>query len=193
VVHRPYEPGAARLLVLGGSLGAHVFSAVVPSAVRELPPTLRSRLEIAQQCRPEDIEAVRVAYETVGVDAELATFFPDIAERLARASLVIARAGASTVAELAMAGRPAILVPLPGAIDDHQSANAHALAAAGAAWVIEQSGLEARALGTRIAALLESPDELARAAVAARGMARPEAATRLAELVEALMRQETRA
>lgn len=193
VRHRPYEPGGGRLLVLGGSLGAHIFSAVVPTAIRALPAARRARLEIAQQCRPEDIEAVRSAYAEAGIAAELATFFPDIAERLARASLVIARAGASTVAELAVSGRPAILVPLPDAIDDHQSANAHALTAAGAAWVIAQSALTPAALGTTIAGLLESPEALTRAAEAAVGMARPEAAIRLAELVEALMRQETSA
>ncbi len=117
-----------RLLVLGGSLGARVFSDVVPVALTSLPVSLRNRLSVVQQCRAEDLERVRGAYLEAGVAAELSVFFPDVAERLAAAHLVIARAGASTVAELAVAGRPAILVPLPGAIDDHQSANARALA-----------------------------------------------------------------
>ncbi len=186
---QPYEPGV-RLLVLGGSLGARVFSDVVPAAAALLPDALRSRVSVAQQCRPEDLERVRAAYSEAGISAELATFFPDVAARLAAASLVIARAGASTVAELAVAGRPAILVPLPGAIDDHQSANARALAATGAAWVVPQSSLSASDLAARIQALLEEPGVLARAAAAARAEARADAAARLADLVETCTTQE---
>ena len=145
----PYAPptGTLRLLVLGGSLGARVFSDVVPPALAALPEALRARLAVAQQCRAEDLDRVRAAYAAAGIAAELATFFPDVAEQLAAAHLVIARAGASTVAELAVAGRPAILVPLPGAIDDHQTANARALAEAGGAWVMPQPRLHARRAG----------------------------------------------
>jgi len=189
---QPYEPGA-RVLVLGGSLGARVFSDVVPAALAALPDALRCRLSVAQQCRPEDLDRVRATYDAAGIAAELAAFFPDVAERLAAASLVIARAGASTVAELAVAGRPSILVPLPGAIDDHQSANARALAEAGAAWVIPQASLTADVLGARIAAMLDDPAALARAAEAARAQARSDAAAKLADLVEAFMTQEARA
>jgi UDP-N-acetylglucosamine--N-acetylmuramyl-(pentapeptide) pyrophosphoryl-undecaprenol N-acetylglucosamine transferase len=176
-----------RLLVLGGSLGARVFSDVVPAALAELPEWLRARLAVTQQCRAEDLDRVRAAYDELGISAELAAFFPDVAARLLGAHLVIARAGASTVAELAVAGRPAILVPLPGAIDDHQSANARALADAGGAWVMPQPAFTPDALAARLIDLFATPAELARAAVGARSVAQPEAAARLADVVEALM------
>jgi UDP-N-acetylglucosamine--N-acetylmuramyl-(pentapeptide) pyrophosphoryl-undecaprenol N-acetylglucosamine transferase len=181
-----------RLLVLGGSLGARVFSDVVPPALAALPDDLRSRLSVVQQCRAEDLARVRAAYDAAGIAAELAAFFPDVAEKLAAAHLVIARAGASTVAELAIAGRPAILVPLPGAIDDHQSANARALVEARGASVIAQADFSPDSLRERLASLLAAPDVLAHAALAARSIARTDAATRLADLVEDLMRQEAR-
>ena len=117
--------------MLGGSLGARVFSDIVPAALAALPEALRARLLVTQQCRAEDLERVRAAYAAAGSALNFAPFFPDVADRLREAHLVIARAGASTVAELAVAGRPAILVPLPGAIDDHQTANASALAERG--------------------------------------------------------------
>jgi UDP-N-acetylglucosamine--N-acetylmuramyl-(pentapeptide) pyrophosphoryl-undecaprenol N-acetylglucosamine transferase len=182
-----------RLLVLGGSLGARVFSDVVPDAVRALPEALRRRITVVQQCRPEDLDRVRAQYADSGVAAELSAFFPDVAARLVAAHLVIARAGASTVAELAVVGRPSILVPLPGAIDDHQSANARALAEAGGAWVIAQPEFSPAALTERLEGLLVDGPVLARAAVGARSVAQPDAAARLADLVEQHMRQEVRA
>lgn len=182
-----------RLLVLGGSLGARILSDVVPPALAALPEALRGRLRLAQQCRAEDVERVRAAYAAAGIRADLAPFFPDVAQRLAAAHLVIARAGASTIAELAAAGRPAVLVPLPGAIDDHQTANARALADAGGAWVMPQASLTADALRGRIEVLLSDPAGLARAAAVARTQARVDAASRLADLVEALMCHEARA
>jgi len=183
----PYAPpgDVLRLLVLGGSLGARVFSDVVPDALGRFA----GRVSVVQQCRAEDLDRVRAAYTRTGIDAELASFFPDIASRLAAAHLVVARAGASTVAELALAGRPSILVPLPGAIDDHQTANAAALATAGGAVAIAQRDFSPAVLRDRIGALLDSPDTLVRAAAAARTQARPDAASRLADLVQALMRQ----
>ncbi len=191
---RSYTPPSAdsevRLLVLGGSLGARVFSDVVPAALARLPDALCARLSVVQQCRAEDLERVRTIYAASGIEAELATFFPDVAERLAAAHLVIARAGASTVAELAVAGRPAILVPLPGAIDDHQSANAEALVAARGASMMAQRHFTPEALAERLAGLLATPDLLAHAAAAARNLARPDAAARLAELTLSLMHQE---
>ena len=180
------------LLVLGGSLGARVFSDVVPPAHGTLPEHFRARLAVVQQCRPEDLDRVRAAYAKAGIAAELAAFFPDVADRLTRAHLVIARAGASTVAELAVAGRPSILVPLPGAIDDHQSANARALSDARGASVIAQSDFTPAALAERLTLLLDTPDMLAHAAQAARRIARPDATARLADLVEDLMRREAR-
>ena len=181
----PAEPGDAdgllHLLVLGGSLGARVFSDAVPDALASLPASLRARLRVVQQCRPEDLARVAAAYAACGITADLAAFFPDVATRLARATLVIARAGASTVAELAVAGRPAILVPLPGAIDDHQTANARALSEAGGAWVIAQRDIAT--LRDRLASLLAIPPVLFRAGLAASSIGRPDAASRLADLV----------
>ena len=182
--------GAVRLLVLGGSLGARVFSDVVPDAVALLPADLRARLAIVQQCRAEDLARVRAAYAQSGVAAELSAFFPDVAARLAAAHLVISRAGASSVAELAVAGRPAILVPLPNAIDDHQSANARVLVAAGGASAIAQRDFTPALLADRLVSLLHQPDMLAHAARAARRVGCADATARLADLVESLVRQE---
>ncbi len=179
-----------RLLVLGGSLGARVFSDIVPDALIALPDAIRARLTVTQQCRQEDLDRVRAAYAAAGIAAELAPFFDDVATRLLGAHLVIARAGASTVAELAVAGRPSILVPLPGAIDDHQSANARALAQAGGAWVMAQPDFTPGALAARLGALLIDPAALATAAVGARTQAQPNATARLADMVEALMPQD---
>jgi UDP-N-acetylglucosamine--N-acetylmuramyl-(pentapeptide) pyrophosphoryl-undecaprenol N-acetylglucosamine transferase len=186
-----YAPPAdtIRLLVLGGSLGARVFSDIVPAAISLLPTALRARLAITQQCRAEDLDRVRTAY--TGLQAELSPFFQDVAGKLAEAHLVIARAGASTVAELAVAGRPAILVPLPGAIDDHQTANARALAAAGGAWVIPQPGFTAETLAAKLTELASAPAALSAASAAARTQARSDAAARLADLVEAAIAART--
>jgi UDP-N-acetylglucosamine--N-acetylmuramyl-(pentapeptide) pyrophosphoryl-undecaprenol N-acetylglucosamine transferase len=193
-VATPYAtPGTeVRLLVLGGSLGAGVFSDVVPAAVALLPPALRSRLRVTQQCRAEDVARVRLAYETQFVYADLATFFHDVPQRLAAAHLVIARAGASTVAELAVVGRPSILVPLPHAIDDHQAANARALADAGGAWLLPQAELSAQALASLLTRLLGDPAALAAAARAARGRAHDAAAPTLADAVEHLIAERVR-
>jgi UDP-N-acetylglucosamine--N-acetylmuramyl-(pentapeptide) pyrophosphoryl-undecaprenol N-acetylglucosamine transferase len=179
----PASKGALRLLVIGGSLGARAFADLVPAAVAALPAGLRARLVVTQQCRVEDLERVRAAYAGTGVPAELSPFFPDIARHLARAHLVIARAGASTVAELACAGRPAILLPLPGAIDDHQAANARALAAVGAAEVLAEKDATPGRLAAMLAAWLAAPGRLAEAARHAASLARPEAARDLADAV----------
>lgn len=188
----PYQEPTDRrsLLVLGGSLGARVLSDVVPAAIAALPEDARARLSVVQQCRPEDLARVREAYARVGVAAELASFFPDVANRLGAAHLVIARAGASTVAELGAAGRPAILVPLPGAIDDHQSANAHALAAAGGALAFAQDRLTPGLLASELATLFSLPHRFVRMAEAARAWGQPDAADKLAELIDTLAPQE---
>ena len=188
-VYAPPEKEIA-LLILGGSLGARVFSDIVPAAVANLPDGLRSRIRIVQQCRAEDLDRVRAAYSAAGVGAELASFFTDIADRLAAAHLVIARAGASTIAELAAAGRPSILVPLPSAIDDHQSANAAVLVNIGAAIAVPQASFTAASLAGILKHYLEIPTRLTAAAAAARAHGLPDAAARLADLVEARMRQE---
>ena len=178
-----------RLLVLGGSLGARIFSDVVPPALAALPDAIRARLAVTQQCRADDLDRVRAAYAAAGIAAELAPFFTDVAGLLAAAHLVIARAGASTVAELAAAGRPAVLVPLPGAIDDHQTANARAL---GGAWTMAQPGFTAAALAALLGELIADPARLVQAAAAAAATGQPDAAARLADAVERLAAQQER-
>jgi UDP-N-acetylglucosamine--N-acetylmuramyl-(pentapeptide) pyrophosphoryl-undecaprenol N-acetylglucosamine transferase len=180
----PEPDGSINLLVTGGSLGARVLSEVVPAALLMLPEELRHRLHVVQQARAEDAAAVRIAYAGAGITAEVAPFFTDMASHLAAAHLVIARAGASTVAELAVVGRPAILVPLPHAIDDHQTANAAALARAGAAWTMRQPEFTAPALAARLASLFGADATLAVAAEAAHHEGRSDAAAVLADLVE---------
>lgn len=187
---RPYAAPALgdllRLLVVGGSQGARIFGQVIPAAIGRLAARERARIAVTQQCRPEDIEPVRQAYRAAGVGAELATFFADLPERLAVAHLVVCRAGASTTAELTAAGRPAILVPYPHATDDHQAANAAAVAAAGGAWLETNDSFGADTLAQRLQALLDDATPLARMAAAARSLGRPDAAERLADLVAGL-------
>ena len=186
-----YEPpvpdGPFRLLVTGGSQGARIFAEVVPEAVAALPQALRRRLRVSQQCRPEDLAGVERRYAEAGVEARLAPFFEDMPARLGEAHLAICRAGASTIAELAVAGRAAILVPLPIAADDHQSANGRALVAAGAATMIGQESFSPRRLAGELAALMADPAQLAEQAAAARRFARPDSAHALADLVEGLI------
>ena len=176
-----------RLLVLGGSQGARVFATVIPDAIARLPRPLLARLRLTQQCRAEDLDGTRAAYVELGIDAELATFFPDVAHRLQAAHLVIARAGASTIAELAAIGRPSILVPLPAAIDDHQRANALALAHAGGAWMMHQSILTGADLAEFLAPLMDHPDRLIASAQAAARFGCLDAAHRLADLVDEII------
>lgn len=180
-----YAPPGERveLLILGGSLGAKVFGTLIPQALALLPAALRARLVVTQQCRAEELGAARVALRDAGIEAELAPFFMDVAARLRRAHLVIARAGASSVAEIAVAGRPAIFIPLPNAIDDHQRANADALVDAQAAWRLDQAGLSAQALADKIESVLMKPETLVTAAQAAANAGRADAAERLAQLV----------
>jgi UDP-N-acetylglucosamine--N-acetylmuramyl-(pentapeptide) pyrophosphoryl-undecaprenol N-acetylglucosamine transferase len=180
----PAEDEPFRLLVFGGSQGAHAFSELVPGALALLPPDVRLRIVVTQQARPEDVKSTRQAYTGMGVEPHVAPFFEDMGERLAEAHLVICRAGASTVAELAVIGRPAILVPYPHALDHDQSANALVLAEAGGAWLMPERELTAASLAKRLGALCGSPDELETAAAAAQSVGRVDAAERLADLVE---------
>jgi UDP-N-acetylglucosamine--N-acetylmuramyl-(pentapeptide) pyrophosphoryl-undecaprenol N-acetylglucosamine transferase len=186
-----YRPPAAdtpiELLILGGSQGARIFADVVPAALAALPPALRATLRVSQQARPEDCERVTAQLRQAGIAAEVSSFFGDVPERLARAQLVICRAGASTTSELAAAGRPALLVPYPHAMDDHQAANARALAAAGAASVIPQSALSAPMLTGRLKELLADSAALVHAAAQARRFAVDDAAERLAAVVLGLL------
>lgn len=187
----PANGAPFRLMVMGGSQGARVFSEVIPEALGKLDRELRSRLDVAQQCRPEDLAAVQAAYATIGVKATLKSFFDDVPARLGAAQLLIVRAGASTVAEITVAGRPAIYVPYPHAADDHQRYNAEAVAAAGAGWAIAQPQFTADALAARLVELAHRPQELGRAAAAARAFGRPDAAKALADLVEKHWRPRT--
>lgn len=184
---RPYPAletdGELRLLVMGGSLGANVFGEVVPEALRRLPAAHRARLRVVQQCRREDLETVRGIYGAAGIEARLETFFADVPEQLARAHLIISRSGASTVAEVTAAGRPAIFVPYPHHADQQQKINADAVADKGGAWVMTQNGFTPEALLTRVETFLQNPQTLPRAAEAARNCGRPDAALRLGNLV----------
>ena len=173
-----------KILVTGGSQGASILGTVVPAGLGLLEPSLRHRLQVVQQCRPDDIVAVRAAYAALKIPAELMTYITDMPAKLAEAHLIIARAGASTIAELTAAGRPAILVPLPSATDDHQTANAREMAKAGGARMIAQSDFTPDALARQIEALAKDPEALANAAARSLSVGRPNAASDLADLVE---------
>lgn len=183
----PSPDGEFILLIFGGSQGARFFSDVLPAAIELLPPQLRQRLRIVQQCREEDLRRVDQAYTALGVQMELATFFRDLPERMAAAHLVIGRAGASSVAELTVIGRPSILVPLPHAIDNDQLNNAKQLAESGGALCIEQKDLSPNRLAQEIERLAGDPDTLARMAGSAKRVGKPDAVAQLADLVEELM------
>ena len=176
------------VLVVGGSQGASVLSSVVPDGLAMLPPALTRRLQVTQQCRAEDIDAVRERYASLGIPADLATYMTDIPEKLAWTHLVIARAGASTIAELTAAGRPAILIPLPSATDDHQSANVREMVAAGGARAIAQTLFTPVELAKQMQKLGLEPAGLTNAAKAAWGCGRPHATRDLANLLESLGR-----
>jgi UDP-N-acetylglucosamine--N-acetylmuramyl-(pentapeptide) pyrophosphoryl-undecaprenol N-acetylglucosamine transferase len=181
----PYSDtdGPVRILVFGGSQGARVMADVVPPAIELLPMAVRARLSITQQAREEDLARVRSAYEHFGVAAEIEPFFRDLPARIAASHLVISRSGASTVAELAAIGRPAILVPLPHALDQDQRANADILARAGGAIMMEQTHFTPDRVAAEIARLAAAPDKLTAMAAAARGQGILDGADRLADLL----------
>lgn len=180
------EEGIFRVLVTGGSQGASILSQVVPEGLSMLPVNFRRRLQVTHQARVEDIDAARAKYAELEIAADLATYLPDLPEHLAWAHLVIARAGASTIAELTAAGRPAILVPLPSATDDHQTANAREMAEAGGARVIPQTQFTAIELAKQMQKLGLDPTALQNAAARARACGHPDAVRDLADLVESL-------
>ncbi|MEM7652401.1 MAG: undecaprenyldiphospho-muramoylpentapeptide beta-N-acetylglucosaminyltransferase [Pseudomonadota bacterium] len=177
-----------RVLILGGSQGARVFSKIIPPALEMLPQNLRARLSVTQQCRSEDLEEVQQTYETLGVKANLRSFFEDVPQRLAHAHLVICRAGASTMAELATVGRPAVLIPYPYAADNHQLANAKAMAQVGGGWVVPEPEFTPTTFAARLETILTNPESLVPVAEAARSLAIDDAADRLADLVERILR-----
>lgn len=174
------------ILVFGGSQGARFFSEYIPGALGRLDEETRNRIRLVQQCRPEDLPRVRVGYKELKLEAELAAFFADLPDRIAQAHIVICRSGASSVGELTAIGRPSILVPLPGAIDQDQKANASILAEAGGAWVLDQRGLRPNDISDILEDLIANPEKLTAAAEAARGEGRLDASERLADLVEGL-------
>lgn len=171
------------ILITGGSQGARVFGEKIPPALASLPQVLRDMLIVSHQVRAEDVHTAQEIYREAGIKADCAPFFGDMAKRLTLAHLVIARAGASTVAELTAAGRPSILIPLPNSADDHQTVNARSLSDHGAAWLLPQEELATGGLTRRVTELLTNPAGLLEAATAARALAKPDAAARLADLV----------
>jgi UDP-N-acetylglucosamine--N-acetylmuramyl-(pentapeptide) pyrophosphoryl-undecaprenol N-acetylglucosamine transferase len=185
---RPYPEapagGRLNLLIIGGSQGARLFGEVIPEAVALLPQALRARLDVVHQVREEQVPAAKKVYQRAKVNAEVAPFFADIGQRLGAAHLVISRAGASSVTELQVAGRPAILVPFAAAADDHQTANAEGLTSVGAADLFTERDFEPAALAACLERRLADPHGLAVRAAAARAAAKPEAARALADLAE---------
>ncbi|MDE0046556.1 MAG: undecaprenyldiphospho-muramoylpentapeptide beta-N-acetylglucosaminyltransferase [bacterium] len=187
VAYRPPEPQEdVNLLVVGGSQGAGIFSTLLPDSGRCLDGALRQRLKVVQQCREEDVERTAAAWRALGVTATVAPFFEEMARYLADAHLVVARAGASTIAELAVSGRPSVLIPFPGAADDHQTANASVVVRAGGGWLVDEKETDARSLAVRLESLMTSPAVLARAAGNVRRLAHADAAVALAETIEDL-------
>lgn len=183
----PNATGPFRLLIFGGSQGARFLSDIVPATLATYSPEARAALRIVQQAREEDVPRVEEIYRAAGIHAVVRSFFPDLPEAMAKAHLVIGRAGASTVAELTVMGRPSILVPLPGAIDNDQLNNARRLADAGGAICLEQKDITTDSLAQAIGGLLESPERLTGMAASARNQGRPNAVVLLANLVEELM------
>lgn len=179
--------GKIRLLVFGGSQGARYFSDMMPGVIAALPKDLLARLVLTQQCREEDLPRVKDAYAKAGVAAELSPFFMDMPQRMAASHLVISRSGASTIAELGVVGRPAVLVPLPHALDNDQLRNAESFERAGAGWLKPQSGIEATGFAAFLAELLSRPEPLKEAAAAALRHGRPDAAANLATLLQNIL------
>lgn len=177
-----------RLLIWGGSLGAQIFSTVVPQALANLPAALRARLHITQQVKQDLIPALNAIYQQAGIQADLTPFIKDVAAALGSAHLVIGRAGGSSIAELAMAGRPSILVPLPIAASDEQGANAHAMEKVGGGWMIRQSNFTSEMLTQKLTELFNNPIYLAQAAEGARLLQQRKAAEKLADLVETIIK-----
>jgi UDP-N-acetylglucosamine--N-acetylmuramyl-(pentapeptide) pyrophosphoryl-undecaprenol N-acetylglucosamine transferase len=187
--YSPPEPGERLLLlVFGGSQGARFFSEALPPALELLPAEMRERLTVVQQAREEDLDPLREAYQKAGIAAHVAPFFRDLPERIAKANLVVARAGASTVAELMAIGRPCLLVPLPHALDNDQLENATRLQEGGGGWCVRQQELTRDRLAGEVQRLLSSPQLLAGAAAKAKAMAETEAVKKLADLAEELAR-----
>ncbi len=189
----PPKKKPINILAIGGSQGAHILSTTMPKAVALLDGDLRKRLHVSQQARESDAEACEKAYAFAGVSAEVSPFFIDLPTRMAQAQLVVSRSGASSVADIAVIGRPSILIPLAIATDDHQAANARALNDAGAAVVILESELAPEGLAKHIAAILTDAEQAAFMAGAALSQGKPQATQALAALVEQLAQKDDKA
>jgi UDP-N-acetylglucosamine--N-acetylmuramyl-(pentapeptide) pyrophosphoryl-undecaprenol N-acetylglucosamine transferase len=182
----PDATGPIRLLIFGGSQGARALSELIPQALALLPENLLRRLEVTQQGRAEDLPMVETTLRAAGIKAEIGKFFGDLPQRMAGAHLVIARSGASTLSELTVIGRPAILIPYPSAMDDHQTANAAVLEKAGAAWVVRQDALDPQKLARMLEEIFSHPEQLRERAAAAKSLGHADAAERLADLAEGI-------
>ena len=171
------------LLIVGGSLGARILSEVLPKAIIGLPDALKSRLNIVQQVTESHLEQARHIYADASITAHCETFFGDIETHLAKAHYIIARAGASSVSEIALMGKPSLLIPLAIAMDDHQTANARSLERLGAADILPESEFTPEAVADILEARLNDSNWLNTAAASARSLGRPDAARNLAQLV----------
>ncbi len=187
---QPYEAAKLReplnLLIFGGSQGARYFSETLPDALAHLSQEKKESLRVVQQCREEDIEAVQKIYDEANISATLATFFDNLPEIMAKSHLVIGRSGASTVAELAVMGRPSVLVPLPHALDNDQLYNAKKLSDVGGAWLMEQDKLTPELLALGIFKIMDDPEQLAEAAKMAKKVGTPDAVIKFADVVQKL-------
>ncbi len=185
----PKDKGPVHLLITGGSQGARVFGEIIPQAIQLLDPTLQKRLHITQQCRPESLEHTQTLYEATQATVELAPFLDKMGERYKKAHFIISRAGASSVCEAALVGRPILFVPYPYAMDDHQTYNAQQAVDAEGAWVRQEKDLTPQKLATLLSELINSPWQLQRAAVNIRSIVTPDAAQRLSTLIAHLTAQ----
>jgi UDP-N-acetylglucosamine--N-acetylmuramyl-(pentapeptide) pyrophosphoryl-undecaprenol N-acetylglucosamine transferase len=183
----PHAQGPFNLLVFGGSQGARYFSDTVPAALAALPEAVRRNLFVTQQAREEDVARVELAYQAAGIRVQVAAFFKNLPEEMSKSHVVIGRAGASTIAELTVMGRPALLIPLPHAVDNDQLLNARRLEAAEAAWCLEQKTLTVDLLTAAVLQVFSDPALLVRVAANAKQLGRPDAVVRLADLVEGLI------
>ncbi|MEM8876401.1 MAG: undecaprenyldiphospho-muramoylpentapeptide beta-N-acetylglucosaminyltransferase [Pseudomonadota bacterium] len=189
VYNPPIEGGPIKLLVFGGSQGASIMREIVPEALSEMSEDIRHRLDVVQQARGEDITPVEVMYASSRIEAEVAPFFADMPQRIADAHIIISRSGASTVAERAVIGRPGVMVPLPGALDQDQLHNANALAEAGGGIVLDQTDFTPQRLRDELSVLIASPETLSEQAAAARAFGVTDAASRLADVVDEIAKR----
>lgn len=189
--NQPYTPpkkdGPFNIFVMGGSQGARIFGDVLPPALDKLPEQMKKRIRIVQQCREEDLKAVGIWYERIGIKAELAAFYTDVPEKLANCHLFIGRSGASTVTEVTVVGRPAIFVPLAVHADQQQKKNADTVADSGGAWVMQQNGFTPDALSAKLESLISAPERLEQAAAASKACGKPDATKELADFVVSLI------